>query len=79
MSEPFKPCALIPVYNHGGTARAVVAELVQHGLPVILVDDGSRQDTKDQLAAIAAEFSAATLFTLERNQGKGGAVAHGLR
>jgi glycosyltransferase involved in cell wall biosynthesis len=79
MSDQFCPCALIPVYNHGGTARAVVRELVHHGLPVILVDDGSRADTKDQLAAIVAEFSGTSLFTLAQNQGKGGAVAHGLR
>ena len=79
MSDSYRPCALIPVYNHGSTARAVVAELVAHDLPVILVDDGSRQETKDHLAAIVAEFPTASLFTLEQNQGKGGAVAHGLR
>ena len=79
MNSSFNPCALIPVYNHGSTARAVVAELIAHHLPVILVDDGSRQDTKEHLAAIVGEFSQAALFTLPVNQGKGGAVIHGLR
>ena len=38
---PHKLCAVIPVYNHGGTVAAVVAQLAAHGLPCVLVDDGS--------------------------------------
>ena len=74
----WRACAVIPVYNHGSTARAVVESLVARNLPVILVDDGSNAQTKADLAAIVADFSQASLLTLETNQGKGGAVAAGL-
>jgi hypothetical protein len=35
------PCALIPVYNHEAAVPAVVRSLLEHGLPCLLVDDGS--------------------------------------
>jgi len=74
----WRACALIPVYNHGSTAFAVVSQLVAKGLEVILVDDGSDQRTKDQLAAVVGHFPQALLFTLPVNLGKGAAVSHGL-
>ena len=37
----FKPCALIPVYNHERSLPAVVAALRAADLPCVLVDDGS--------------------------------------
>lgn len=77
-TSTFKPCAVIPVYNHGKTAHAVTAELIANDLPVILVDDASNQETKTDLAAIVARHKEARLFTLPVNLGKGGAVAHGL-
>ena len=38
---PHKLCAVVPMYNHGGTVAAVVAQLAAQGLPCVLVDDGS--------------------------------------
>jgi glycosyltransferase involved in cell wall biosynthesis len=70
----FRPCAIVPVYNHGGTALAVVRGLASLGLPVILVDDGSREDTKAALAEVARAVPGTRLITLPVNQGKGGAV-----
>lgn len=77
-NSSFIPCAIIPVYNHGGTTGAVVRALVDAGLPVLLVDDASNSQTKAQLAAVVEEFTTARLFTLPENLGKGGAVSHGL-
>ena len=37
----FKPCAVIPVYNHERSLPAVVAALRAADLPCVLVDDGS--------------------------------------
>ena len=74
----WRPCAVIPVYNHGSTVGAVVAELVAEGLAVILVDDGSSAETKTFLTEIVRDVKGTTLFTLPVNLGKGGAVAHGL-
>lgn len=76
----FKPCVLIPVYNHEHAVGAVLEAVLAHGLPCILVDDGS----SPACAAVLDELAAAEpeLVVLERhacNQGKGGAVMTGFR
>ncbi|TBS99343.1 glycosyltransferase, partial [Vibrio parahaemolyticus] len=42
----YRPCFLIPCYNHGSTIADVVASLSSFDLPVLVVDDGSNEDTK---------------------------------
>jgi glycosyltransferase involved in cell wall biosynthesis len=74
----FRPCAIMPVYNHGSTALAVARGLADVGLPVILVDDGSREETKEALAAVVRAVPGTELLTLPENRGKGGAVMAGL-
>jgi glycosyltransferase involved in cell wall biosynthesis len=74
----FRPCALIPVYNHGGTVGGVADALHAQGLPVILVDDGSDGESKARLAEVRARVPACELLTLPSNQGKGAAVRFGL-
>jgi glycosyltransferase involved in cell wall biosynthesis len=70
---------LIPVYNHGKTACPLVGELLkQRDLPVILVDDGSDRETKECLAEILKTFPAVVLVTLDKNRGKGRALAAGM-
>ncbi|MDN4051876.1 glycosyltransferase family 2 protein [Massilia sp. YIM B02763] len=74
----FKPCVVIPVYNHEHAIGKVLARVLQHGLPVILVDDGSSPTCAAVLDALAAAHPGAVV--LERhavNQGKGGAVLTG--
>lgn len=74
-----KLCAVVPVYNHGAAVGAVVAALRQHGLPCVLVDDGSEAACAAVLDALAAgEPDAITLVRLAQNQGKGGAMMAGL-
>jgi glycosyltransferase involved in cell wall biosynthesis len=68
-----KVCAVIPVYNHGGTVGGVAAKLREQGLPVLLVDDGSEAATAMQLDALAKE-DGIRLLRLPHNQGKGAAV-----
>lgn len=75
----FKPCAIVPVYNHGSTAEMVVKNLIDKNLPVIMVDDGSRSETAKELKRIDDVYDKCHLFTLDVNQGKGGAVMHGLK
>jgi predicted LPLAT superfamily acyltransferase len=75
----FAPCVAIPIYNHGERIRGTVAALAPHGLPILIVDDGSDEDTQRALAAVCAEFAQVRLFRLERNSGKGAAVMRGLR
>lgn len=74
----FKPCVLIPVYDHEHAIGAVVAQVLGHGLPVILVDDGSSASCAavlDQLAAATPDRVSLVRHTA--NQGKGAAVMTG--
>jgi len=71
--------AVIPVYNHGGPVVGVARALRAHGLPVLLVDDGSAADCAAVLARLAEEDADIHVVSLAVNQGKGGAVMAGLR
>jgi glycosyltransferase involved in cell wall biosynthesis len=73
-------CAVIPVYNHGDAIGAVVQSVLAHGLPCVLVDDGSEVGCARVLRDIAvANPQTTTLVVLPVNQGKGGAMMAGLR
>ena len=39
----FRPCVLIPCYNHGAMMAAVLARLAPFDLPCPVVDDGSEE------------------------------------
>lgn len=82
MSGPpvFKPCFIVPVYNHEHAIGAVLDGLLPHGLHCILVDDGSTPACAARLAELARDNPGrVTLVTHEVNQGKGGAVMTGFR
>ncbi|OXX71435.1 acyltransferase [Vibrio sp. V19_P1S1T109] len=74
----YQACFLIPCYNHGSTVAEVVSSLSAFELPILLVDDGSNQQTKQALRNVAQQTHV-HLITLEQNQGKGGAVMAGIR
>ncbi|NAW96763.1 MULTISPECIES: glycosyltransferase family 2 protein [unclassified Vibrio] len=74
----YQACFLIPCYNHGSTVAEVVSSLSVFELPILLVDDGSNQQTKQALSNVAQQTHV-HLITLEQNQGKGGAVMAGIR
>lgn len=74
----FRPCVVIPVYNHEHAIGNVLAQVLAHGLPVILVDDGCSAACAAVLDQLAAGHP--DRVVLERhavNQGKGGAVLTG--
>lgn len=76
----FKPCVVIPVYNHEHAIGTVVHAVLAHGLPCILVDDGSSPACAQVLDQLAA--AAPTQIILLRhavNRGKGGAVLTGIQ
>jgi len=75
----FKPCLLIPIYNHGSSIRRTVEALVGYRLPIFIVDDGSDQDTQRVLVQLAHDFALVRLSRLPVNQGKGAAVLSGVR
>lgn len=73
-----RTCAIIPVYNHGAAIRAVVDAVQGHGLPCLLVDDGSEPSCAAVLDELALR-DGVTLVRLTQNQGKGGAMMVGFR
>jgi glycosyltransferase involved in cell wall biosynthesis len=72
MDEP-RIVALIPGYQEGPRIAAVV-EAASRYLPVIVVDDGSTDDT-----AARAEAAGATVLIQRPNAGKGAALRAGFR
>jgi glycosyltransferase involved in cell wall biosynthesis len=65
--------ALIPGYQEGPRIAAVVTAAAVH-LPVVVVDDGSTDDT-----ALQAEAAGATVLVQRPNAGKGAALRAGFR
>lgn len=80
MGVRMRSVAIIPVYNHPSTIAAMVDGVRSHGLPCILVDDGSDPACAAVLDTLAqCQPEAVTLVRLPQNQGKGGAMMAGFR
>lgn len=73
--EPASPAilALIPAYEEGPRVAAVIRGARRH-LPVVVVDDGSTDDT-----AMVSEAAGATVLRQRPNAGKGAALRAGFR
>ena len=65
-------CILIPAYNARATLRPVVVECLMHGLTVVVVDDGSSDDTAAVLDGLPVN-----LLRHDLNRGKGAALRTG--
>jgi glycosyltransferase involved in cell wall biosynthesis len=76
----FKPCVVIPVYNHEQAIGAVVQGVLAQRLSCILVDDGSGHECAGVLdALVAATPEQLILIRHPVNRGKGSAVLTGIR
>lgn len=64
---------IIPAYNEGPRIGAVVSAVVAAGYDVLVVDDGSKDDTSERAREAGAE-----VLTLSPNRGKGGAMRAGV-
>ena len=73
MTDPRHICAVIPTYNNGGTVADVVRGVLWQGLPVLVVDDGSTDDTAQKLEGLEIK-----VIRHPRNRGKGRALKTGL-
>ena len=73
MAGPYHIVALIPAHDEGPRIAVVVEATAQH-LPVVVVDDGSADDTAAQ-----AEAAGATVLRQAPNAGKGAALRAGFR
>ena len=79
MSLPLRTCAIVPTHDHWQAIGAVVAALRAAGLPVLVIDDGSGQPAEAAIAALHRPADGVEVHRLPVNQGKGGAVVHGMR
>ena len=77
-SISFKPCAIIPVFNHQQKIAIVLLRLHEFNLPCIVIDDGSDVDCAQVLNELAQQHDWISLQRLAQNSGKGAAVCHGL-
>jgi glycosyltransferase involved in cell wall biosynthesis len=74
----------MPCYNERATIREIVSRVLAVELPsniekeIVIVDDGSKDGTRDILAELNGRDGVRVLLQ-EQNQGKGAAVARGLR
>jgi glycosyltransferase involved in cell wall biosynthesis len=65
---------VIPTYNEGNNIGSVILRMAKSHVKMIVVDDGSSDDT-----AMIAEAAGASVLRLETNQGKGAALNAGFQ
>jgi glycosyltransferase involved in cell wall biosynthesis len=72
-------CAVIPCYNVAQLCAPVVRTTAHYADWVIVVDDGSTDDTRRVLDAVAADCPNVQVLAHTENQGKGVALLRGMR
>lgn len=70
-----KYCVIVPTYNNAKTLKKVLDGIVEHTLDIIIINDGSIDNT----AAILADYSELTVIHLDKNKGKGNAIRSGFK
>lgn len=75
----FRPCAVIPAYNHYLRLGPVIDGVRALGLDVFVIDDGNVEPTLSGLTAFHAPERGVTVIRRPVNGGKGAAVMDGFR
>ena len=70
-----KYCAIIPTYNHAATLVDVVSKVLREIPNVIVVNDGSTDNTLEELQKVGS----ATIISYPKNRGKGYALKTGFK
>jgi glycosyltransferase involved in cell wall biosynthesis len=73
--ERLKVCILIPTFNNAKTLGLLLRDLDQYRPHIIIVNDGSTDDTE----SVLREFQKITILSYSRNRGKGYALRQGFR
>ncbi len=77
-SAQFRPCIVIPYYDHEGAIGSLVERLRPNQLCCWIVDDGSSESAAQMVDSLAAaEDGWLRVLRLPHNQGKGSAVHAG--
>lgn len=75
-TENIRWCVIIPTYNNAGTIRQVAEAVNSICQDVIIVNDGSTDDTSEILKTLPKSM---TIVSYEKNRGKGHALVTGFR
>jgi glycosyltransferase involved in cell wall biosynthesis len=80
-NENLKLSVIIPCYNEVETVAEIVQQVIDVHLAheIILVDDGSKDGTRDVLAELEQQHSIVRVILHEQNMGKGAAVSTGFK
>jgi glycosyltransferase involved in cell wall biosynthesis len=72
---------VMPVYNEQATLRQIVAAVLAVPIrkEIVLVDDGSKDDSRKILAELAAAHPEVRVYEHDKNQGKGAALRTGFQ
>ena len=73
--EKHNCCVLIPTYNNAGTLESVINDVLAYTNRIVIVNDGSTDDTKNVLK----KFPHLNLVSFPTNQGKGMALRAGFK
>jgi len=68
-------CVLIPTYNNAKTLKPLLEELLPFGLAIIVINDGSTDETENVLS----QFAGLNRLTVSPNRGKGFALRRGFK
>lgn len=77
MGEPMTCCVVLPAFNEAEQIEAVIESIPNWVCSVVVVDDGSTDDTAERVRCIAD--SRVLLLCHEKNQGIGAAMKTGYR
>ncbi len=74
--DELKVCVIVPTYNNGATVTGVLEDVLAYTSNVIVVIDGSTDDTRQRVETLADRV---VIVEHERNRGKGQALLSGFR
>lgn len=75
----FSPVVVVPTYNNAETVVGVLRRIEALGLSIIVVNDGSTDDTAERLSRWVQGVPIARVFTHEQNPGKAAAMLTGFQ
>jgi len=71
--KKFNVCVIVPTYNNAATLMGVLDELLTYTEDIIVVNDGSSDNTDE----ILKKYSGLEIISYEKNKGKGYALKNG--
>jgi glycosyltransferase involved in cell wall biosynthesis len=75
----FKPCIIIPVYNHSALLPETIQSITEKSYSIVMVDDGSDYVCQEVMIGLEKLYKDVFLVRRPCNGGKGAAVKSGLR